>query len=349
MKITDVEFYLVEIPRGDEYAPVRSLIVRLSSDQGFEGWGETTSDWRPTELEGRRSALLPALVGHTIFNIAELAVSDALATPELRTAVEMAQWDLLGRALKQPLNHLWGGMYRQRIPLVVRLPSLQQPALAAFARELADCGFHAQILPATGDLEMDSAAVASVREALGPRAELRFDGLHSYAIDDARRLSLALAHENVSLWIDPLKPHEREHLTRLAHQSAVPLAAASAIQSAADVLAIAREDGMRAVIFAPESMGGISAVRSAATVADAAGLIAALGGRATLGLGTAARLQLASTVPCLAIGNECAAHGLRDDILATPLSPSDGMLTVPAEPGLGVTVDRGRLERWQVD
>ena len=134
MKIADIDFYLVEIPRGVEYPPVRSLVVRLASDQGVEGWGEAASDWRPAELAGRRSALLPALVGTTVFNIAELAASDALATPELRAAVEMAQWDLLGRVVKQPLSHLWGGMYRQRIPLAVRLPMLPQPAIAAFAR-----------------------------------------------------------------------------------------------------------------------------------------------------------------------------------------------------------------------
>ena len=88
-------------------------------------------------------------------------------------------------------------------------------------------------------------------------------------------------------------------------------------------------------------------MRSAAAVADAADLSVALGGRATLGLGVAARLQLASAIPRLAIGNECVAHDLHDDILTAPLVASDGMLTVPAEPGLGVTVDRGQLERWQ--
>jgi L-alanine-DL-glutamate epimerase-like enolase superfamily enzyme len=201
----------------------------------------------------------------------------------------------------------------------------------------------------TGNLETDIAILASVRESLGTRAELRFDGRRRYPFDDARRLGSALEQANVSMWIDPLSPRDREHLPRLARQCQVPVAVAAGIGSPRDVLEVAREEGVRAVVLAPEQLGGMSAVRSATAVADAAGLTAALGGRASLGLGVAARLQLAAAVPRLAIGNECAAPDLRDDILTTPLVANDGMLAVPSEPGLGVTVDRAQLERWQVN
>lgn len=348
MKIADVEFHLVEIPRGATSPPVRSLVVRLSTDQGHEGWGEGALDWRPGELAARRSALLPALVGHSVFNVAELAASDALATSELRAAIEMAHWDLLGRVLQQPLCHLWGGVYRQRIPLVVRLPALPAVALPEFARELADCGYPAQILASGGDVAADLALATSLRETLGSRSELRFDAQGRYRFDDARRLAEGLAEQQFAMLLDPLAPRDAEHRARFARQSEVPVGISAELRSPQDVLHLAREEGVRAVIFAPERLGGLSAVRNAAAVADAAGLAAALGGRPTLGLGVAARLQLAAALPRLAIGNECAVPDLRDDILAAPLVAADGMLTVPGEPGLGVTVDRAQLERWQM-
>lgn len=348
MKIADVEFHVVEIPRGATSPPVRSLIVRLSTDQGHEGWGEGGLDWRPNELAARRQALLPALVGHSVFNVAELAASDALATNELRAAIEMAHWDLLGRVLKQPLCHLWGGIYRQRIPLVVRLPALPAAALPEFARELADCGFNAQIQSATGDWATDVALASSLRDVLGPRPELRFDAQNRYRFDDARRLAEGLAEQQVTMLLDPLLTREAEHLSRFARQSEVPVAVGSSLRSPHDVLQLAREEGVRIALFSPEALGGLLAVRNCAAVAAAAGMSAALGGRPTLGLGAAARLQLAAALPTLAIGSECAVHDLRDDILTTPLVASDGMLTVPDEPGLGVSVDRAQLERWQV-
>lgn len=348
MKIADIEFYLVEVPRGATAPPVRSLVAKLTSDQGVEGWGEGGLDWRPAELVARRAALLPALVGHSLFNIAELAASDALASNELRALIEMAHWDLLGRVLNQPLSHLWGGMYRQRIPQVVRLPTLPASTLPAFARELADCGFHALIVNATGELAADVATTAAVREALGSRGELRFDAQNRYRFDDARRLAPALACEQVSMLLDPLVTRDAEHLTRFARQSEVPVAVGASLRTSADVLQVARDEGVRTVVFALESLGGLSAVRSAAAVADAGGLSAALGGRPALGLAVAARLQLAAAIPRLAIASECGLHDLRDDILTAALTPTDGMLAVPEGPGLGVVVDRAQLERWQV-
>lgn len=347
MKIADAEFFLVEIPRGAAASPVRSLLVRLTSDQGIEGWGEAGSRWRAAELDARRAALAPGLVGRSVFNVAELTASDALDGNELRAAVEMAHWDLLGRALKQPLCHLWGGAYRQRIPLAVRLPALPLGALPACARELADCGFPAQILQCTGEMETDVAAAAGVREALGPRAELRIDARNGYRFDAARELAAALNAYQVSLLIDPLAPQDAAELSRFARQTETPVAASAGLRSPRDVLEAVRDEAIRAVVLDPESLGGLSAVRQATAVAEAAGRVAALGGRPTLGVGLAARLQLAAAIPCLAIANESAIHELADDLLVERLVATDGMLTVPEQPGLGVSVDRAALDRWQ--
>jgi L-alanine-DL-glutamate epimerase-like enolase superfamily enzyme len=221
-------------------------------------------------------------------------------------------------------------------------------ALPEFARELADCGFNAQIQTATGELANDLALAASLRDVLGTRPELRFDAQNRYRFDDARRLAEGLAEHQVAMLLDPLVSREADNLARFARQSEVAVAVGSSLHSPHDVLQLVREEGVRTVVLTLEKLGGLSAVRDCAAVAAAAGLTAALGGRPTLGLGTAARLQLAAALPTLEIGSECAVHDLRDDILTAPLVPTDGMLTVPDEPGLGVSVDRAQLERWQV-
>ena len=96
MKINDLEFHLVEIGCTGLAQPVRSLLVRLTTDSGLEGWGEAGVAWRLGELSARRDALLPVLAGRSIFDIEELHTLEALAPPPLRAAVEMACWDLVG-------------------------------------------------------------------------------------------------------------------------------------------------------------------------------------------------------------------------------------------------------------
>ena len=61
MTINDLELYCVEIERTGAEAPARSLLTRLATDSGMEGWGESPIAWQPVELPGRRDALLSLL------------------------------------------------------------------------------------------------------------------------------------------------------------------------------------------------------------------------------------------------------------------------------------------------
>lgn len=90
----------------------------------------------------------------------------------------------------------------------------------------------------------------------------------------------------------------------------------------------------------------MTAARKCAAVAEAAGARASLGCGPSPGLGAAAMLQLVAATPALASCNECGYHQLRDDVLCERLEIIDGMMTVPQGPGLGVTVDRAKIDRY---
>jgi len=83
-------------------------------------------------------------------------------------------------------------------------------------------------------------------------------------------------------------------------------------------------------------------------VADAGGVSAVLGSGPSLGIATAAMLQLAAATPIFSGPSECACHQLKDHVLSEPLEIVDGMMAVPQAPGLGVEVDRAKVERYQV-
>jgi glucarate dehydratase len=102
------------------------------------------------------------------------------------------------------------------------------------------------------------------------------------------------------------------------------------------------------VVIDPELLGGISAARACIQIGAAAGLTLMLGSRPSLGLATAAMLQLAAATPSLTAAHESWYHRLSGDVLTEPLIVTDGMMAVPQCAGLGVEVDRARVEKYSL-
>lgn len=346
--ISDLEFFLVQIECRGLERPVGSLLVRLAGDTGEEGWGEAPPGWRPGELEARREALLPALSGRSAFDVEELLGLESLASPPVRCAVEMASWDLIGRALGQPLCNLFGGRYRRRVPLAGRLPELPAARTAQLARELVERGFHTQTITSCGEVEGDVRAVAAVRQATGGRTRLQLDAASRYGERSARDLCAELEYEGLQFVLDPLDTAELHPVATLSRQTSVPLAVKRAIRRPADVLAAVRCGAAPYVVADLAQVGGLVAARKCSTVAEAGSIQAILGGGPWLGVGTAAMLHLTAALPALAQPNECSYYQLQDDVLREPLEIIDGMIDVPQTRGLGVEVVRAKVERYQV-
>jgi L-alanine-DL-glutamate epimerase-like enolase superfamily enzyme len=328
--------------------PLRSLLVRVSTAAGLEGWGESGLGWRSSELSDRRAAIRAVLAGRSVYDIEELHTLEALNPPPLRCAVEMAVWDLMGRRMKQPLCNLFGGFFRRRVPVSLRLGSRRPGQVAQIARERAEQGFHTQTLVSSGRPEEDVAVVAAVREMVGDHVELRLDGMSHYDLETARELCLSRECENLQLLVDPLNTPDLHALSSLSRQTNVPLATWRTIHRSADVMGVLRTGAASYVFVDPELVGGIVPARACAAVADAANVIPLLSGRPSVGLATAAMLHLAAGVAAFSGCNEIATRYLRDTVLAEPLETVDGMVTVPHGPGLGVEVDRAKVEKYQV-
>ena len=348
MIISDLEFYLVEVPCNGRHLPIRSLVVRLATESGLEGWGEGQIGWRASELIPRRDMLLPILAGRSVCDIEELLGLEALRSAPLRLAVEMASWDLLGRIAGLPVCDLFGGRYRPRIPVAVRPGGGSPDQIAHLARELAEQGFHTQIATSTGDMNQDLRLLGMIHQAVGDRIELRLDGSQEYDPATARELCGQLGDDWLQFFLDPLADGELGQVASLRCQTNVPLAVSRPVASASDMLAVARSKAAPNVVIDLARAGGLLPARKCAVIADAAKLHASLGGGPCLGIGTAAMLHLAASTPAFTGSNESAYHQLQDDLLIEPLEIIDAMIAVPQNPGLGVEVDRAKLEALQV-
>lgn len=346
MILSDLELHLVEISAAAATPRVRNLVVRLATSGGYEGWGEAPIDWQAEELPGRRDALFLALSGRSVFEIEDLVGLSILRHAPLRAAVEMASWDLVGRLAGQPLCHLFGGSYRRRVPVSVRVAGPTPRRVAELARELAEQGFHGQTLACTGQLEQDLETLTAVRQMLPERTELRLDGGACYDFDTAWELCSRLEGERIQFLLDPLRSFDLAQTASLRRQTSVPLAVGRPIRGPADVLAVLRCGAAPHVVIDLRQVGGLAAARRCAAVAQAGGLGASLACGPSLGVSLAAMLQLAAATPAFSDRNECAPAHLQDHLLVEPLEITEGLLPVPQGPGLGIEIERARLDRY---
>jgi L-Ala-D/L-Glu epimerase len=346
VNISDLELFLIELPASG--GAIRSLVLRLATDTGLEGWGETRKSWWAGELPARRKGLLATLVGREVHDIESILALDACADRALACAIEMALWDLVARAARQPLANLLGGFYRQNVPLAVRLPNATPDTMAHWARAYSAQGIASQIISTTGALESDLKLVNTLAEACGERVQFRFDARGQYDLSGALQLCRELEPQSVQMVIDPLPRAARDRASSLRVRSRVSLGAYEGIERSGEIMQIAQSESARFVVVDPVQVGGILRARQCAAVADAAGLAATLRIEGTSGLGLAATLQLAAATPSFISGHECEYPKLHDDILGEPLWMIEGMLAVPSGVGLGVEIDRDKLDCYQV-
>jgi L-alanine-DL-glutamate epimerase-like enolase superfamily enzyme len=346
MFLADLELFLLELPASN--GAVRTLLVRVADDSGQEGWGETRASWHAGELAARRNSLLAVLAGRAIHDVEALLADDLLADRAVACGIEMALWDLIARAARQPLCHLLGGAYRSNVPLAIRLWPGSIENVIHRARTFAAQGIASQTITSTGLPEGDLQLVGALRDACSQRVQFRLDARGQYDSRAAAKLCSELESESVEFVLDPLADGHSDWLFAVRTRSRVPLACYEAIAAPADVLHLARTGNVSHVLIDPVRVGGLARARQCAVVAEAAGMGAGVRMLGMSGLALAATLQVSAATPAFGTGHECSYPLLHDDILREPLRTSEGMLTVPMGPGLGVEIDRDKVEWYQV-
>lgn len=348
MTIRDLEFYLAA-PQSANDKSLRSLIVRLVSHTGIEGWGEAVGmPLRQEDLQPLRNRLLPVLMGRSVFDLEELVRLNLHPVGAIRFALETACWDMMGRLARQPICHFLGGKYRTRVPMTVALPvvgSVSLEELLTTSQELANRGYHRQALTFGGRLAEDRQLVESL---LGPGnhgVELSVDAGGLYRRDDCKTLFAGFEKHDVSLLIDPICDATPREISQLQKQTSVPLGICRGLDSARDVLDLAAFDNLSRLVLEPQRIGSLLETRKCADIAEAAGLHCSVGFRFSKGPLAAAMIQLVAATPALSHGIFCFPEHLETVILQDAFDMSDGLLHLLHGPGIGSEIDRVKLER----
>jgi D-galactarolactone cycloisomerase len=337
-------------------------LVAVRTDEGLSGIGSVfTSDHL---VRGALKLLEPLVLGenalepervteklhqHTFWQGRGGSVTHAIS------GIDIALWDILGQATSQPVGRLLGGRYRERVRPYASVLMEKPKVLAERLTAIKTSGFRAFKIGwgpfGRESNSLDEAIVRAAREAIGPDSMLMVDAGGSDAFwaqgyKWALRTAEMLADYDVTWFEEALHPDALNDYVRLREHSKVPIAGGEVLtrrQSFQPWLEAGAFD-----IVQPDvtKVGGISEERRIAWMAREHGVKFIPHGWNTA-VGLAADLQLASAFPETDFVEYLNGSPFIDEIVEEPWRlDSDGMLTIPNAPGLGLRLNREALRKY---
>ena len=340
-----------------------ATLVEVRTVSGRSGWGD--GSW----AEARLRAHPELVIGRSPFEVE--AIYDDLRTPPAYQTrrgdvacggLDTALWDLCGQLLGLPVHQLLGRRVRERVqPYLTALYMQDWPdpaeGLAAEALAWKARGYRAMKMKVGYNPELDVRLVRAVREAVGSEISLGVDANCAY--DDATALRLAAQWEPLDLmWFEePLLATDLDGYDRLRAGTRIPLA--SGETCTLDALIRDYIQPRRVGVLQPEvEIIGLTGARRVSYLCWLNRIRLA-----PLNWGTAVRTAailhwMAITPPVTEALNgapqlfefDQTESPFRDAVIRETIAPgADGLIAVPTEPGLGVTIDREQLARYTVD
>jgi L-alanine-DL-glutamate epimerase-like enolase superfamily enzyme len=359
MKITGVETFLVEVPQKYPIAPyqsryrpqssTKSLLLRLETDDGTLGWGETPQRYLGEQMTGREGIELRALlVGRDPTAIEALYADGKLDGEHLQSAVEMAMWDILGKVCRQPVYRLLGGLVRREIELAACMGIRPPHEAAEIAKLYVEMGFSTLKTKAGRRAEEDLAMVRAIRDAVGDRLKLRIDPNTGYSPEVCEQLARDLEPYNLEYFEQPMAADLIAESAAIRKRTKTPLALNESVTTLAAVQKIIELNAAAVLLPDTYQCGGIWACKLIADWAAAAQVPCVVHCAHDLGPKTAAMLHMAASTPNFSLANDCTYYGLVDDVLSQPFQIERGRLNVPEGPGLGIDVDLNKVRKYQL-
>lgn len=367
------------------------LIVEIVTADGTSGIGETYGDTRYLDLAGPLAAALPGhqvtdLNG--LFTLAERVcgdpadVSDSVAAGGLRgvqtadklrlsviSGFEVACLDALGKILGLPVHALLGGKVRDRVDYSAYLfyklaehpqgqgepddwgAALDPAGVVAQARRFADTyGFGSfKLKGGVFPPEQEIAAVRALAEAF-PGKPLRLDPNGAWSVETSLYVARELG-DVLEYLEDPAGSTER--MARVSQGTDVPLATNMCVTTFQEIKEAFARDAVQVVLSDHHYWGGLRNTQQLAAICRTFGVGLSMHSNTHLGISLAAMTHVAATVPNLDYACDSHYPWQTEDVITERHVFTDGALTVPDRPGLGVELDRDALkalhQRWLDD
>ncbi len=344
--------YMIKPPWRSLYSPgYETLLVKVETDDGLVGWGEALAPVAPEVVAAIVDHLLtPLIIGEDPRAVRVLwhRMTESMRErghlqghqADAMAAVDIALWDLWGRATGLSVSELAGGRFAETLPAYVSgIRGTDDAERAEGAVKLADAGVRRIKLHLGTDIATDLATFDAVRAA-HPDLHLALDAHWTYRLGEARALGRELDERRAWFFEAPLAPEDVEGHRDIAAAISTPVAVGEAMRSRfefADWL----QRRAAGVIQPDIGRTGITEGLAIAALGNAFHAPVAPHHSAAFGVAMAAGVHVAAASPALlAFEYQPVTLPVANRILTTPLEVTpDGSFVVPRQPGLGVEVD----------
>ena len=360
MKITKIHTRPLLVPYIKPYHWAQGVIdgatmilVEVHTDEGVTGYGETVGT---PSVEGIQSFIKLAgeiCIGRSPFENAKLmaeayhALFQALGTcssprfgGQVLAGLEMALWDVMGKATGLAAHELMGGAVRDEIQYFGFPQGETAEEIAAEAKLLAESGCDVIYFKVGRGDALDIDIAQQVRNAIGPQRRMRMDPNEHWSPVRAARMIRKMSEFDVEFIEQPTNCESITALAQVRANSPVAIAADQLVFTPYDAYNVCREKAADLIVLGLHETGGLLRFAKVAHIAEAAGIDICIHGLYETGITTCAANQVAATLPNLDDGNQYMNHFLEWDIVKSPdLSLSNGKLPVLKGPGLGFELD----------
>ncbi|MBI3960667.1 MAG: mandelate racemase/muconate lactonizing enzyme family protein [Chloroflexi bacterium] len=341
MKITEIKTYLTNAGvAGGGWQKRNWLFVKIFTDEGIYGVGEA-SGW-PRVVETAIHDLTPLLIGEDPFAIEKLwqklfiammghGMTGIVGGGAL-TGIDMALWDIKGKALGVPVYELLGGKIRDSIRLYAHAHTPER------SLELVERGFTGI---KTGGVADPLQRIKRIREAVGPQVDLMADvhGPPWLTVPDAIRLGKALEEYDLLFYEDPVAPENIENIAKVARAVNLPIAAGERHATIYGVRELIEREIVDVIQPDTGRAGGLLQMKKQAAMAEVHGISFAPHDGSLGPVAEMAAVHLLCTLP-----NFLILEHLEDDapqryeVMQPQPTIVNGAIVAPNTPGLGVDI-----------
>ena len=382
MKITDLRVHLVRLPTRREHnwaskmaTPIgHHAIVEVVTDEGVSGWGEAPAGATWGGAHMRYYGETPETVAHVVrdYLLGALEGCDPLEIavihhrmdkvikghPYAKAAVDMACYDAAGRGLGVNVAVLLGGRVRPGIEVAHSLGIMELERCYAEAEQAVDEGARTIKCKTGLDPERDVTIVRELRKRLPEGIKIRVDANEAYAsVHEAVEVTLQQEEYGILLCEQPVAG--AVGLSRVARRVSSPVMADESAWTVEDILELDELEAAACFSCYVTKPGGLYRARQQAELAQHLGMYCDIGGSIETGIGNAANLALGTSLACATLPSVCpvsqpegsggpkiAGVYYLDDLIIEPFRFEAGAVIAPTGPGLGIEVDRVKLERY---
>jgi len=333
-----------------------SVLVQVETDEGVVGLGEAAAYPSADVVLAVLASIEPMVLGEDPFAIERLVRRIDLvgtwhhvrASSPAIAAVEMACWDIAGKVCGQPLVNLLGGRFRDEVEFFYYVCGSSTDDVAAQARRAREAGFGTCYLKVgADDPRTDEDRVAALRDGAGPDMRIRIDANEAWSPGSAIRSIRRLERYDLELVEQPVSGRALAEMAYVRGRVDTPVLANEASWTRHDQLNVIRAGAADVLSVDNQLDGGLLNLKRSAGICEAAGLPVVKHSLGELGVALAAAVHVLATIPNARFANQGYTALLADDVTDAFGGPRAGSrVAVPTGPGLGVTLDPDKVDRY---